>query len=193
MRAGAASTTALYGTDAMGSLPPPGGYERGRGARVIARARVFLDEAFPIAGHEPRRRAALSRAGRRAAGGRPAADGAREVRGLPRASAGAGRGAAAQQRAACGAGLRPDASQIGARDQAGLADVRLEAALSAIMDCEDSVACVDAEDKVAGLPQLARADEGRPCRRPSRRAAGRSTRRLAPDRDYLDPTGATSS
>ena len=40
----------LYGTDAMGSPPPPGGYERGRGARVIARARVFLDEAFPIAG-----------------------------------------------------------------------------------------------------------------------------------------------
>ena len=40
----------LYGTDAMGSAPPAGGYERGRGARVIARARVFLDEAFPIAG-----------------------------------------------------------------------------------------------------------------------------------------------
>ena len=40
----------LYGTDAMGSAPPPGGYERGRGARVIARARVFLDDAFPIDG-----------------------------------------------------------------------------------------------------------------------------------------------
>jgi malate synthase len=42
---------ALYGTDAMGSLPPAGGYDRGRGARVVARARVFLDDAFPIAGH----------------------------------------------------------------------------------------------------------------------------------------------
>jgi malate synthase len=41
---------ALYGTDAMGSLPPAGGYDRGRGARVVARARVFLDDAFPIAG-----------------------------------------------------------------------------------------------------------------------------------------------
>ena len=40
----------LYGTDAMGSPPPAGGYDRGRGARVVARARVFLDEAFPLAG-----------------------------------------------------------------------------------------------------------------------------------------------
>ncbi len=38
----------LYGTDAMGSAPPAGGYERGRGARVVARARVFLDEAFRL-------------------------------------------------------------------------------------------------------------------------------------------------
>ena len=40
----------LYGTDAMGSPPPAGGYDRGRGARVVARARVFLDEAFPLDG-----------------------------------------------------------------------------------------------------------------------------------------------
>ena len=39
---------ALYGTDAMGSLPSKGGYDRGRGSRVVARARVFLDDSFPI-------------------------------------------------------------------------------------------------------------------------------------------------
>ena len=37
----------LYGTDAIGSPPPGGGYDKGRGARVVARARVFLDEACP--------------------------------------------------------------------------------------------------------------------------------------------------
>ena len=41
---------AFYGTDAMGVLPPKGGYDRGHGSRVVARARVFLDQAFPIAG-----------------------------------------------------------------------------------------------------------------------------------------------
>ena len=40
---------ALYGTDAMGSLPPPGGYDPTRGAEVIAWARRFLDEVTPLA------------------------------------------------------------------------------------------------------------------------------------------------
>ena len=40
----------FYGTDSMGSMPPSGGFERGRGARVVARSRVILDEAFPIEG-----------------------------------------------------------------------------------------------------------------------------------------------
>ena len=39
---------ALYGTDAMGTPPEGKGYDRGRGGRVVARARVFLDDIFPV-------------------------------------------------------------------------------------------------------------------------------------------------
>ncbi len=40
---------ALYGTDALGDLPPAGGYDAERGARVIDFAKTFLDETFPLA------------------------------------------------------------------------------------------------------------------------------------------------
>ncbi|MCX8509966.1 MAG: malate synthase G, partial [Rhodobacteraceae bacterium] len=137
----------LYGTDAMGSAPPVGGYERGRGARVITRVRVFLDEAFPIAGasHGDVRRYHVK-------------DGALLVDDLPLISPEKFVGYRGNPRAPDVVLLKNNglhvelvfdrAHFIGARDQACLADVRLESALSAIMDCEDSVACVDAEDKI---------------------------------------------
>jgi len=139
---------ALYGTDAMGSPPPPGGYERGRGARVIARARVFLDEAFPVEGvsHADARRYHVQ-GGALHVDDKPLEDPGKFVgyRGHPRAPE-----AVILRNNALHVELVFDrTSPIGARDQAGLADIRLEAAVSAIMDCEDSVACVDAEDKVA--------------------------------------------
>ncbi|MEO1239632.1 MAG: malate synthase G [Pseudomonadota bacterium] len=138
---------ALYGTDAIGSAPPKGGYARGRGARVIARARVFLDEAFPIDGgsHADARRYHI-RAGALLVDDMPLQSPEKFVgyRGHPRAP---------DAVVMVNNGLHVElvfdrTSQIGARDQAGLADVRMEAAVSAIMDCEDSVACVDAQDKV---------------------------------------------
>ena len=39
---------ALYGTDALGSLPPRGPYDRRRGAEVVAWARAFLDDVVPL-------------------------------------------------------------------------------------------------------------------------------------------------
>ena len=137
----------LYGTDAMGSQPPAGGFERGRGARVVGRARVFLDEAFPIEGTS---HCDVSRyhvqGGQLLIDDKPLVD--------PSKFAGyTGNPKAPDSVFLVNNGLHVElvfdrAHPIGSRDQALLADVVLESAVSAIMDCEDSVACVDAEDKV---------------------------------------------
>jgi malate synthase len=177
----------LYGTDGMGSLPPTGGYDRGRGARVVARARVFLDEAFPIAGtsHADVRRYVVK-------------DAALLVDDLPLVEPEKFVGFRGNPKAPDAVLLRNNglhvelifdrAHFIGSRDQALLADVQLESALTAIMDCEDSVACVDAEDKVVAYRNwlgLMRGDLAE-----SFDKGGRTVdRRLAPDREYLDPAG----
>ncbi|MGA1276354.1 MAG: malate synthase G [Gemmobacter sp.] len=179
---------ALYGTDAMGSAPPAGGYERGRGARVVARARVFLDEAFPIGGlsHADARRYHI-RGGALLVDDQPLEDPARFVgyRGHPRAP-----DSVVLRNHGLHVELVFDRTHpIGARDQAGLADVRIEAAISAIMDLEDSVACVDVADKVQAYGNwlgLMRGDLT-----DSFLKDGRSvTRALAPDRALIGPDGA---
>ncbi len=177
----------LYGTDAMGSQPPAGGYERGRGARVIARARVFLDEAFPIAGtsHADVRRYLVK-------------DGALLVDDLPLVQPEKFVGYRGNPKAPDAVLLRNNglhvelvfdrAHFIGSRDQALLADVQLESAMSAIMDCEDSVACVDAEDKVGAYRNwlgLMRGTLSEAFQKGDRTVE----RRLAADREYLDPMG----
>jgi malate synthase len=178
----------LYGTDAMGSPAPSGGYDRGRGARVVARARVFLDEAFPIAGtsHADVRRYAVK-------------DGALLVDDLPLVDPAKFAGYRGNPRAPDAVLLRNNglhvelvfdrAHFIGARDQALLADVQLESALSAIMDCEDSVACVDAEDKVQAYENWLGLMKG-DLAETFQKAGRQMTRRLNPDREYLDPQGS---
>ncbi len=135
---------ALYGTDALGDLPTGKAYDTERGGRVIAWAKAFLDQAAPLAQGSWADVSGLS-----------VQDGAL-IPALEDPSQFAGFG---------GAGEKPEfvllrnngmhiqimldaQSAIGATDPAGIADVRLESALSTIMDCEDSVACVDATDKV---------------------------------------------
>jgi malate synthase len=137
---------ALYGTDAMGVQPPKGGYERGHGARVVARARVFLDESFPVKGtsHSDVRRYHVA-GGQLMVDDLPLMDPSKFVgyRGNPKAP-----DAVLLKNNGLHVELVFDrAHPIGSHDRALLADVRVEAAVSAIMDCEDSVACVDAEDK----------------------------------------------
>ena len=137
----------LYGTDAMGAFDQAEGYDRGRGARVVARARVFLDNAFPIIGasHADVKRYYVSE---------------RQllVDDLPLVSPEKFIGYSGNPKAPNSILLKNNglfvvlvfdrAHVVGSRDQAGLADVRIESALSAIIDLEDSVACVDGEDKV---------------------------------------------
>jgi malate synthase len=179
---------ALYGTDAMGSLPPSGGYELGRGARVIARVRVFLDSAFPIAGHSHAdARLYHVRAGALLVDGKPLEQPEKFAgyRGDPRAP---------DAVYLVNNGLHVElvfnrAHRIGGRDQAALADVRIESALSAIMDCEDSVACVDADDKVTAYANwlgLMRGDLVAELEKDGRKI----TRALNPDLTITAPDGS---
>ncbi|MCB1389400.1 MAG: malate synthase G, partial [Rhodobacteraceae bacterium] len=177
----------LYGTDAMGSAPPAGGYERGRGARVVARARVFLDEAFPVQGtsHADARRYHIK-------------DGALLVDDLPLVTPSKFAGYTGNPKAPDSVfllnnGLHVEmvfdrAHPIGARDQALLADVRLESALTAIMDCEDSVACVDAEDKVQAYANWLGLMKG-DLTETFRKGAQTLNRALNPDRVITAPDG----
>ena len=131
----------------MGAFDQAEGYDRGRGARVVARARVFLDNAFPIIGasHADVKRYYVS-------------DKQLLVDDLPLVSPEKFIGYSGNPKAPNSVLLKNNglfvvlvfdrAHVVGSRDQAGLADVRIESALSAIIDLEDSVACVDGEDKV---------------------------------------------
>ncbi len=141
---------ALYGTDAMGDLPPAGGYSAERGARVIAWAKKFLDAVAPLA--------AGSHADAtfyRVVGGQLQIDTAQGATTLanPALFAGHAGDAAAPsaillRQHSLHVEIHVDrANRIGKADAAGVADVYLEAAITTIMDCEDSVAAVDAEDK----------------------------------------------
>ncbi|MBC7478525.1 MAG: malate synthase G [Pseudorhodobacter sp.] len=178
---------AFYGTDAMGSQPPTGNYDRGRGARVVARARVFLDEAFPIIGtsHADVRRYQVV-GGALLVDDQPLLSPEKFVgyRGNPKAP-----DAILLRNNALHVELVFDrAHLIGSRDQAALADIVLESAVSAIMDCEDSVACVDAEDKVVAYANwlgLMKGDLTADFDKGGRRI----TRSLHPDRDYIGPDG----
>ncbi len=179
---------ALYGTDAMGSAPPSGGYDRGRGARVVARSRVFLDDAFAVEGasHADIHRYRVEK-GQLLADDKPLMQ--------PEKFAGyTGHPRAPDSVLLRNNGLHVElvfdrAHPIGARDQALLADVRMEAAVSAIMDCEDSVACVDAEDKVLAYGNWLGLMQG-DLEESFEKGGARTTRRLHADRVYTAPDGS---
>ncbi len=169
---------ALYGTDALGDLPPPGGYDADRGARVVAHAKAFLDEALPLVEGSW-------------------ADLSHPHKGIALRDTGQYVGQTTRGRLFRHNGLHievvfdPD-HPIGRTDPAGIADVVLESALSTIVDLEDSVACVDAEDKVAAYRNWLGLMKGDLAETFDK--GGRSqTRRLNADVAYVAPDGTEGS
>ncbi len=127
---------ALYGTDVLDApAARPGGYDAQRGAAVVAYAKAFLDSAVPL---ENGSWADLGNP----SGGIALKDSAQYV------------GKSEHGRLFRHNGLHievmfePD-HPVGKTDPSGISDVILEAALTTIIDLEDSVAAVDAQDKVA--------------------------------------------
>jgi malate synthase len=175
---------ALYGTDALGDRPGAGGYDPERGARVIAWGRAFLDEIAPLAG------GSHADVGEyRIEQGRLVTDqgGLRD----PSLLAGWRDGAILLRHHGLHVEIIVDRDHpIGGTDRAGVADIVLESALTTIMDCEDSVAAVDAEDKILVYRNWLGLMKGDLAARFAK-GAGEIERRLEPDRSYETPGGGT--
>ncbi|MEP0452708.1 MAG: malate synthase G, partial [Roseibium sp.] len=142
---------ALYGTDAMGSKPQAGGFDAARGAEVIAYARKVLDESAPLASGSWSDITGLSVEG--AALKVATSSGAVALKDAAQFVGYVGEADAPSKVLLSKNGLHLEIvikaeHPIGKTDKAHIADVILESAMSTIMDCEDSVAAVDAEDKV---------------------------------------------
>ncbi|MDA4848288.1 malate synthase G [Hoeflea poritis] len=187
---------ALYGTDA---IPEDGGagressYNAVRGGKVIAWARAFLDDSAPIDGYWAEVSALAIDNGELVIA---LQDGSR--RGLKNPAQFAGYKGDPQSPSAVllkknGLHLEividPE-SAVGKDDAAGISDIVLESALTTIVDCEDSVAAVDAEDKTIVYRNWLGLMKGDLTEEVSK-GRGSFTRRLNADREYLDPAGET--
>ncbi|OWQ88512.1 malate synthase G [Roseateles aquatilis] len=186
---------ALYGTDVIpetDGAERAGAYNPARGAKVIAFARQVLDDAAPLkdASH-------ADAAGYRINGTALVVtlkDGRAATLADPSQFVGYhGDSAAPTAILLRHNGLHIEiqidrASAIGATDAAGVADLLMEAALSTILDLEDSIAAVDAEDKLLAYRNWLGILRGSLTEEVSK--GGRSfVRRLNPDRVYQAPGG----
>ena len=188
---------ALYGTDA---IPEDSGAERGgaynpvRGERVIAWARDFLDTHCPLTGgsHADATAYVISAdvmSVQQASGESATLADPSQFVGYT------GNADMPESVVLCHNGLHIEiqidrSHAVGKTDAAGVKDVCLESALTTIQDCEDSVAAVDAEDKVMvyrnwlGLMKGNLTDT-------FKKGSDTLTRRLNPDRSFTTPDGGT--
>ncbi|MET9329207.1 malate synthase G [Tsukamurella sp. NPDC003166] len=184
---------ALYGTDAISEADgaeKTKGYNKVRGDKVIAFAKDFLDRAVPLESGSWTAVSSLS-----------VADGALVLNGgdLALADPTVFAGYTGDAAAPTGVLLRHNglhleiqidaSSPIGQTDPAGIKDVLVESAVTTIMDFEDSVAAVDADDKVVGYRNWLGLNKGDLAEEVSK--GGKTfTRTLNPDRTYTAADGS---
>jgi malate synthase len=185
---------ALYGTDAIpeDGAPRGGKYNPQRGAKVIAFVRAFLDEHFPLT-QGSHRDAKAYRPGKNGLAVQLKSGETTSLKSPEAFSGFQGDSASPTVLLLTHHGLHVElhidrTHHIGREDAAGISDVLLESAITTIQDCEDSVAAVDAEDKIhvyrnwLGLMNAsleARIDKG----------STPLVRRLNADRHYQTPSG----
>jgi malate synthase len=186
---------ALYGTDAIpeeGALARGKGFNAARGAKVIARAREVLDASVPLtSGHWASVTSLAVRNGVLEIG---MTGGETTLRDPAQFAGYAGEPLSPTAILLRHNGLHLEivldrGHPIGKDDPAGIADLVLESAVSTIMDCEDSVTAVDAEDKVLVYRNwlgLMKGDLAATFGKEGREV----TRRLNPDRRYTAPDGS---
>ncbi|MEO1989955.1 MAG: malate synthase G [Martelella sp.] len=185
---------ALYGTDAIAEddgAEKGRGYNPKRGAKVIAWAKDFLDSNFPLAGFKWADVTGFGYDGgalivKTEAGETGLADPA-QYAGFKDEAGDAFRLYLVNNNLHALVFVDPD-SMIGKDDPAGIGDIALESAITAIMDCEDSVAAVDAEDKVLAYSNWLGLMKGDLTEEVTKN--GRTfTRRLAKDIEFTGPDG----
>ena len=165
---------AFYGTDALDAAPAePGGYDEKRGAAVIARGREFLDSALPLVDQ--------SWADLKDEHDGKLQDESQWVGHTDKGLLFKNNGLHIEV-------VFDRSTPVGASDKAGISDINVEAALTTIADCEDSVAAVDGEDKLLAYTNwlgIIRGDLEE-----SFDKGGKTlTRSLAGDKSYKDGSG----
>jgi len=188
---------ALYGTDVISEANGAGkgsGYNPARGAKVIEYARYVLDRIAPLAqGSHTTSTLYFVQQGRLCV---RLSDGSTTGLAQPEKFAGyRGTPAAPTSVLLRNNGLHMDllidrATPIGKTDAAGVSDLVVEAALTTILDLEDSVAAVDADDKVLGYRNWLGILKGTLTEEVDK-GGQRFTRRLNADREYQRPSGST--
>ena len=183
---------ALYGTDALGDRPPSGTYDSERGNRVIAWCSRFLDDVFPLLGGAHGDAIGYSvKAGRLSVRQitRPAVGLARHSQLVGYKGDPEDPGSVLLRNNGLHVEIVIDRKHpVGNGDPAGVADVVVEAAVTTILDLEDSIAAVDAADKVTAYRNLLGLVKGDLTAEVTK--GGRTfTRRLAGDRTYVGVDG----